>query len=321
MKNLKKNAVLLIAVCAGAIILVTVVALMEAIVKNPVAGKISTLEFVVEITKALAWPAAFVFFVTMFQDGIRNIVGNIKKLVLPGGASVELAVFEKTSEASAALDVERSARELAQVVPPAPDAVQPAEPAADNAAIVDHPVAAEAQPLPGGATKLAEDISEEEPELFHLDDQRQLIRLLRKYRRYREEVQGPRLWYENLLTDPTGASPADSLLQLVESVLRSVRERTSELWAAALPESPPSKSSKVRWAQLRQHHILTETEHRSLLALLQSRNELVHVFATKEPMSGLALESYMALGERLGRLLKERTVKFSAKSKSQDKGR
>ncbi|MDR9851371.1 hypothetical protein [Herbaspirillum huttiense] len=72
MKNLKKNAVLLIAVCAGAITLVTVAAVMEAIVKNPVAGKLSTLEFVVEITKALAWPTAFVFFVTMFQDGICN---------------------------------------------------------------------------------------------------------------------------------------------------------------------------------------------------------------------------------------------------------
>lgn len=295
---MKKNIVLIIATCAGAIFLVCTAAIAIAIIKNPVPGKLSTLEFVVEIAKAIAWPAAFVFFVTLFQDSIGAIVKSIRKLALPGGASAEFGIIEQsiinqTSVASASLEAEKAAEQISS----APEESQPSK-TDNNATALTPSTTSTPPPAPDPMSLL------KTPETH---------RMIGRVLAQRGSVPLPpsetlkylkNLWMRG---DSVEIADAKWILAKTNEQLRQLNRWTAILWDAAIPEVTRPNTLKGRWTALRRNGVLSHEEKNSLDTLWVTSREIKSVVDRTGSISSKALGGFLQLSERLCEQLQNRT--------------
>ncbi|MFJ3316810.1 hypothetical protein ACIPLR_15745 [Herbaspirillum huttiense] len=286
---MKKNIALLLAVCIGSVVMVASVAVAIALVKNGVEGKLSTLEFVVEMAKAIAWPTTFVFFVTMFQESISDIVRKIQRVVLPGGTSIDIVqVIERTAEAAAALDSEQAA----QAIPGGPANRDQAEPAPLSA---DSNLPQAAADLPPQETKI--------DEAARLSSKGQSERTPSTATSHEKIIVSESEEFDEH-TEPRSLLTSHN----PNVVLVAIASATRELWNAVLPDQQAPRSMTQRWQILKSSGALTDAEHQSLQALFVSRNKLNHAInGDDDRLTHAALAGFRNLAARMFILLTQRT--------------
>lgn len=287
---MKKNIWLLITGCAGAVLVITTAFAAVKLVNNPVEGKMSSLEFIAELVKAIAWPAALVIFVTMFRDSIDFVVRNIQKASF-AGASVETKALESSIAGNEKLSASQGAGQEAQPEPAQDAPGQPVEEAAVRPNVPE-PDNLENEQVPTGSQR----------------DDGSNVQDAMDYWRGTVAVKTRKNDPLRILFESSGDQKLSkaTAAAVIRDTWRRVRDSTQQLWTAAnLAPLLTEASPPTMWEILRSKGTISKLELGSLYDFLKAHGELQRGIS-QSALASLAVVNFVDLGLRLSAMLEDR---------------